>query len=274
MGGFYAVELLGGVFVSALIKEVLRQQEAHLRHVHVLVVLLEEGPGLCLRVLRLQLQRRHRPDGLRISAAVSLRLLNGLRVESALIVFRGFLQVLGLHLRAHQNQRQCYLYLLHLYLLLSFCFFLPPLLPGSFLFGPAFHPSSPTRSSFPLSPSELFSLRPSLSPLLFPLRPGLSLPSLLPGSFFFGLAFHPPLFPLRPGISPLSLLHPGSFFFGLAFHPSLLLHGLSPPSLLPSFFLFGLAFQPLFSDPVFLPPLFLRGWLFYHPEPSEAARDY
>ena len=141
MGGFYAVELLGGVFVSALIKEVLRQQEAHLRHVHVLVVLLEEGPGLCLRVLRLQLQRRHRPDGLRISAAVSLRLLNGLRVESALIVFRGFLQVLGLHLRAHQNQRQCYLYLLHLYLLLSFCFFLPSLLPGSFLFGLAFHPS-------------------------------------------------------------------------------------------------------------------------------------
>ncbi len=119
MLGVDGPELCCGFFVSALIKEVLGQEEVHLRHLRVLVVLLEEGAGLGFCVLRLQLESRQRADGLRIPAPVSQRLLDGLRIVSVFVKLRGFLQVLRLcllHLRAHQNHCQCYLYLLHLIL--------------------------------------------------------------------------------------------------------------------------------------------------------------
>ena len=94
MLGVDGPELCGGVFVSALIKEVLGQEEVHLRHLRVLVVLLEESAGFGFCVLGLQLESRQRADGLRIPASVSQRLLDGLRVVSVFVEFRGFLQVL------------------------------------------------------------------------------------------------------------------------------------------------------------------------------------
>ena len=116
MLGTNFLQLGGGVFVSAFIKEVLGQEEAHLGHLHVIMVLAHKGAGLGFRVLRLELEGAEGADGLRCAAAVSLRLPDGFCVVSVFVEFSGFLQVLGLHLCAHQNHCQCYLYLLHLIL--------------------------------------------------------------------------------------------------------------------------------------------------------------
>jgi hypothetical protein len=93
----------GGVLVSAFVKEVLGQQETHLRHLDVLVVLFEESAGLLFCVLRLELEGRQGADGFCISAAVSLRLADGFCVVSVFIEFGGFLQVLSLCKAGYQQ---------------------------------------------------------------------------------------------------------------------------------------------------------------------------